>query len=106
MKVRLFRDTNGYTRAETAPFYEALGRFLEEDVQNNVNWIEELLYIINELETGSVTEWEGTGNASTLSLTDQSARITHEFDDSIPPCEISLQELRQILLDWRTLISQ
>ncbi len=85
--------------------YEVAGQFLEDDVQS-LQWTRELRRLIAEFRANSSHEpWDGTGNAWTLYLAPEGARIELAlFDDFEPSLELSLEELDEILAGWERLL--
>ncbi|HLP88839.1 MAG TPA: hypothetical protein VK184_09665 [Nostocaceae cyanobacterium] len=51
-----------------------------------------------------VSEWEETGNAHTLTLMPEKAKIENEFTNEM--CELYLDDLRQSILDWLAFIGE
>jgi hypothetical protein len=82
MHLSLYRDQAGDLRAHCPPPYTLLGHFLESDA------------------AGTLDTWQATGNAHTLVLTADGARIEADWASSTPPCQLSLAELRTALERW------
>ena len=106
VQVQLFRDEYGYPRAEAAAPYQILGWFLEQDIQADSEWARELIKIIEEIQSGTESRWEGTGNVHTLILTPEKAYIESEFAEPQATCEISLDDLKQAVADWLAFLEQ
>lgn len=96
--VRRTRDPYGFLRAETSPPCEPLASFLEQDIQLNERWVEELLEIIRAVDAGEMETWEGTGNAFTLTLTPGSAHLYNEYAPE--ECTLSSADLAAALRGW------
>lgn len=96
-------DGRGLRRSGAPQGFEALGRFLEQDVQSSVEWCDELFSLLTEIEQGALPAWGGTGNAFTLTLTRDAASLQCEFDDA-RHCSLSLAEFRAALQSWRHFI--
>lgn len=43
---------------------------------------------------------QGTGNAHTITIGPDRVRIENVYTNERPPCELSLQQMRAILIDW------
>jgi hypothetical protein len=100
VKIRLFTDERGYPRVDAPSPCEVLGWFIEQDIQSDVNSAMELIEIIDRIQDGTNDYWKGTGNAHTLTLMPKGVHIQSEY--AVPPaeCEVTLQDLRQSLIDW------
>ncbi len=103
-KMKLKIDDNGFPRATFSPPYEVIGWWLEQDIQSDGDEVDELLDIIDSVIEGTRNEWEGTGNAHTLSLKKDRANIVNEFCIPEQSCEILIIELRNILVAWQELL--
>lgn len=104
MEINFYRDNKGYPHAECSSSFEVLSWYLEEDIQSCVTSCNELIEAINNIQNGNDSFWEGTGNAHTLTLTSNSATIVNEFMDNISPCEIPLDELKEVIVKWLNFI--
>lgn len=105
LDVRLYRDRFGYPRADASPPHEVLGWFLEQDVQSDAAWGRELAGIVGDVRAGAREAYTATGNAHTLVLSREAARIETEFSDPPHQCTVSLQELERALLDWSAFVA-
>ncbi len=104
MEIELYQDSDGYPRAKTTPDNKAISWYLEGDVQSNPQWINELIRLIDLVKAGNIPYWQGTGNAFTLILASDKARVESEFATPPITTELSLDELREILTAWLSLI--
>ena len=100
MHLAFYRDQAGEPRASGAPPYELLGHFLESDMQANRTVCQDILRILDCVAAGELQGWQQTGNAHTLALAADGARITAEFDPTARPCHITLAEFRGVLERW------
>jgi hypothetical protein len=105
MTHTLFRDPEGILHAEFPQDMRLLGRYLEADVQGSIELCDAALKAVDEVASGRRKRRELTGNAHTLALTAQKARITPEFSNH-KPLECPLDTLRTVLQEWRELISR
>jgi hypothetical protein len=104
VEARFLRDAHGYPRCEVAPPHEALGGFLEQDVQSGPRGIAELLHTVDGIAAGRQPGVSGTGNAFLLTLSAGGAEIECLWDESMPVCRVSLAEFRQALVGWQRLV--
>lgn len=79
---------------------ELLAQYLESDVQDSPEVTLLLLELLDQIEAGDLENWEGTGNAFTLTLTPEGATIQPEFGSDTEPRRVSLNDLRDALEDW------
>jgi len=100
MKIKLYHDAHDFPRAEVDTPHEVLGWFLEQDVQSSISWCRDLLKLVEHIESGRESPWEGTGNAHTLVLTGKGVRIENEYVDPPQSCELSLPEFKSALKKW------
>jgi len=103
MAHRYYRDENGDPRATTGREQRLLGRFLEADIQGSAGMCDEMLAALDDIAAGRSQRWQMTGNAHTLILSKRRALIHAEFGRS-RDLILSPAELRQALLEWKTLL--
>ena len=74
--------------------------FLESDLQGSVNLCRETLREIDRVVNGERESWQDTGNAYTIIVSAQEARIEAELDDEAEPCRLPLADLREAVAQW------
>ena len=79
---------------------ELLAQYLESDVQDSPEVTLLLLELLDQIASGELESWEGTGNAYTLTLEPEGATIQPEFGEDTEPRRVSLDDLRDALEDW------
>ena len=79
---------------------ELLAQYLASDVQESPEVTLLLLELLDQIESGELEGWEGTGNAYTLTLGPDGATIQPEFGSDAEPRRVSLEDLRDALEDW------
>ena len=77
-----------------------LAQYLASDVQESPEVTLLLLELLDQIASGELESWEGTGNAFTLTLKPEGATIQPEFGTETEPRRVSLDELRDALEDW------
>lgn len=77
-----------------------LAQYLVSDVQESPEVTLLLLELVDQVASGELDRWEGTGNAFTLTLTPEGATIQPEFGSDTEPRHVSLDDLRDALEDW------
>lgn len=103
MPHRFYRDAHGDLRARVEPERRLLARFLEADIQGSPALCDEVLAALAEVADGRRRRWQRTGNAHTVIAGRRNVRIRAEFG-SAPDLLLPLAELRQALVEWRTLL--
>ena len=106
MKIKLYHDVHDFPRAEVETPHKVLGWFLEQDVQSSISWCRELIELIEHIESGRESHWEGTGNAHTLILTGNGVRIENEYVDPPQSCALSLHAFKRAVKEWLKFIQE
>ncbi len=104
---RFYRDERGIPRAELPEGYRVVRRFLEDDMQGSLAETRRLRRLIAEFRAvPSQERWEGTGNAWTLILTPEGARLEFELsEDAEPSLDLSLEEFDELLAGWERMLA-
>jgi len=105
MSLHLYRDDQGEPRARASEAQRLLARFLEGDVQGDAHYAREILAALDQVAHGARPHWQGTGNAHTLTLTPDIARLESDFDDTLEPYSLPLDSLRRAITGWLALIT-
>jgi hypothetical protein len=103
-KLDFYRDEQGYPRTRGAAEDDLLARFLESDIQGSEATASFFLGLLDRVESGELEHWEGTGNAHTLTLTPEGARIEAEWELEPRELELSHSDLREALNGWIALL--
>jgi uncharacterized protein YacL (UPF0231 family) len=104
MKLELYRDSAGDPRARGKGHDRLLAGFLESDLQDSAAAAREILRAVDQVESGREPSWERTGNAYTLTLSPEGARIQDENAEDAKPHALALAELRQAVADWASFL--
>ena len=99
-------DELGYPRAIFDPPNEIIGSFLEEDVQNSPLGCELLLQACDDVLEGRLEEWDDVGNAHRLTIRKDQVIIENEYSNYDPPCSLRVNDFKQLLLSWKSLIME
>ncbi len=105
MSLHLYRDDHGEPRARASEPQRLLARFLEGDIQGDAPYAREILAALDQVAHGARPHWQSTGNAHTLILTPETARLESEFDETLEPCSLRLDSLRRAITGWLALIT-
>jgi uncharacterized protein YacL (UPF0231 family) len=103
--VRYFRDEQGFPRVETGDSHPNIGSFLEQDIQSSTEGCREYMAAAEDVETGRLPKWSGTGNAHTVTIQSDGVSIENVWDESLGVAEVSIPEFKQCLGSWLRLIS-
>ncbi|MDH3603783.1 MAG: YacL family protein [Candidatus Tectomicrobia bacterium] len=106
MHVHGYWDGADDPRARCDPPHEHLAGFLESDLQGSIGLCRETLQAIDRVASGEHATWQETGNAYTLTLSAEEARIEAEFDEQSEMCRLSLAELREAVAQWLAFLEQ
>lgn len=79
---------------------DLLAQYLASDVQESPEVTLLLLELVDQIASGELESWEGTGNAYTLTLEPEGATIQPELGADTEPRRVSLDDLRDALEDW------
>lgn len=79
---------------------DLLAQYLASDVQESPEVTLLLLELLDQIESGELEGWEGTGNAYTLTLAPEGATIQPEFGTDTEPRRVSLDDFRDALENW------
>lgn len=103
--IRCYRDAKGYCRADANDLHRLIPCFLEDDVQGSVATCQELIDIVDAVRSGRLGEWEGTGNAHTVTITPGQVTIRCEFSDEFGIAHIPPAVFRECLEAWMACIT-
>lgn len=98
-------DRAGASSGADAEAGELLARFLESDVQGNLQHARELLHTIDRVEAGRLAAWSETGNAHTLKLSPAGAVLESLYDEAAPDQRLPLAELRRAVAGWQEFLA-
>jgi hypothetical protein len=98
--IRCFRDEDGIPRVDPGDLPRVVATFLEEDVQSSLAYARELLERIEDVASGRLPEWSGTGNAHTITIRPAEVTIENEWTDEPQVAVLSHDALRASLKSW------
>ncbi len=100
MIVKCYIDEHGFRRAEVDSPYEMVGWFFEENVQGSIYHCKLLFSEIEKVKAGVESEFSGTGNAYTITITGDKVLLEDEYSEPLITCEIPLFEFEKALTQW------
>jgi uncharacterized protein YacL (UPF0231 family) len=103
--IRCYRDSNGFCRVDANDVHPLISAYLEQDVQSNEAYCQEMTTLIDEVASGNRDCWSGTGNAHTVTVRPGEVSIKNEYDDSFGNAKISLDVFRKCIDVWKNCIS-
>ena len=104
ISIRFEWDPHGYPRAVVAIPHEMVGEWLESDIQGSEASATEMIAVFDQVRSGQIPTWEGTGNAFHVETDGHSARMSCLWDESQPQCSIPLDDLREAVARWAEFI--
>ncbi len=106
MLVALYLDELGIYRHGSVDGQELLGSFLEEDIQSSIDSCDIVLQLLLDVEQGVREPFELTGNAHAVLMQPGKVSIEHLWlYPPVPPLELTAEQFRQALLEWRNFIA-
>lgn len=105
MKLKFYRDEYSLPRVEVPNSYQALGTFLEGDLQGGFEASKSLLELIEKVQKGRLEKHESTGNAHTLTLSKNGVHIFNEFAIPVSECSLTLNEFYSAVKQWHQFTS-
>ena len=69
MIVKCYTDEHASQRAVVSSPYELVGWYLEQEIEGDINFGKRLLGIIEKVKNRAESEYSGTGNAHTITIT-------------------------------------
>ena len=105
MLIQCYRDKFGFPRVDTLGKHQNIGAFFEGDIQSSIRDCEEMLEIIQSVAQGKRSEWCGIGNAQTVTIRPDLVTIECIWDEALGIAELSLDDFKECLNEWRAFIS-
>ena len=97
-----YLDENDVHRAKATTGMELLASFLEEDIQSSIEGCNIALRYVSDVEEGLRQPFDATGNAHNVFIQPNHVQIEHLWlDPPVPPLELTVNQFRQAILDWR-----
>lgn len=101
--MKYYIDEHGYSCAEVETENHLIAWFLKDDIQGSLNSVNEYLELCESVKNGDLPEWEGTGNAHTVTIKADGVEIFNEYTEeslTIP----TIEEFKGYLEKWKELI--
>ncbi|WP_437215964.1 hypothetical protein [Pectobacterium sp. LFLA-215] len=101
--MKYYFAADGYPALEINYDLHVISDFLQGDVQSSLYGVNEYISACDDVLSGKVTVWEGTGNAHTVTIKTSGVNICNEYSEE----EInisSVDEFRKYLEGWKDLL--
>ncbi|MCC8376555.1 hypothetical protein CKY10_03855 [Photorhabdus sp. HUG-39] len=101
--MRFFIDKDGYPEVDLGYEYHVLADFLSGDIQGSLRGVNEYLDLCESVKNGELLQWEGTGNAHTVTIKLDSVEIFNEYTEESLTIS-TIEEFRSYLERWKELL--
>ena len=101
--MRFFFDEQGYPSLDVDYDYHVLADFLSGDVQRSLFGVNEYITACNNVSSGTMAIWSGTGNAHTVTIKKDSVNIFNEYSEEDLYIS-SIAEFKSYLEMWKQLL--
>ena len=102
--MEFFVDKDNCCVKNTAnPDEQVIGDFFEGDIQGCDYTVNLFIDVINQIKNNEIENWQGTGNAHTISITKDKINIFNEFTEM----EVTIYDFEyflSLLYQWKKLI--
>lgn len=96
-------DEQGYPFLDIDYEYHVLADFLSGDVQSSLFGVNEYIIACNNVSSGLIGTWSGTGNAHTVTIKKDSVNIFNEYSEEELDIN-SIEKFKNYLESWRELL--
>ena len=103
--IKYYYDKDGDARARDE-LHPLLGAFLEQDVQNSPENCAFFLQAVDGVARGETAEWEGSGNAFTVTIKRDGVIIASLWDESLALDRLELTGFASSLRGWLEFITK
>ena len=96
-------DEQGHPLLDIDYKYHVLADFLSGDIQRSLFSVNEYMHACNDVDTGKIPKWEGTGNAHTVTIKKDGVNIFNEYSEEELDIN-SIEEFKSYLEQWKQLL--
>jgi hypothetical protein len=100
MRYCIFRDERGHWKADSSKLPPIICTAFEDDIQGSSHFCHQVLNAIHETESNPEREFSFGGNAHSIDVSATGVRFTNEYDESIKPLTLPLQEAKTLFHEW------
>ncbi|HEK0623175.1 hypothetical protein A0O00_03755 [Proteus mirabilis] len=101
--MSFFIDKDGYPEVDLGYEYHVLADFLSGDVQGSLYSVNEYLELCEAVKNDELPEWEGTGNAHTVTIKPDGVEIFNEYTEESVTIS-TIEEFKGYLEKWKELL--
>uniref|UniRef100_UPI0036DF1CBA hypothetical protein n=1 Tax=Photorhabdus sp. RM322S TaxID=3342825 RepID=UPI0036DF1CBA len=101
--MKYYIDERGHCRAKAETENHLIISFLEFDVQSSLYGTNEYISLCESVSNGELPQWEGTGNAHTITIKPDGVEIFNEYTEESLKIT-SIEEFKGYLEQWKALI--
>ncbi|WFQ80401.1 hypothetical protein PXH59_04400 [Xenorhabdus sp. SF857] len=101
--MRFFIDKDGYPGVDIEYDRHVLADFLSGDIQGSMYSVDELIDLCKSVKSGEIPQWEGTGNAHTVTIKPDGVEIFNEYTEEILIIS-TIEEFKGYLEKWKELL--
>jgi hypothetical protein len=98
--IRCFRDEDGVPRVDAGDLPHVVATFLEQDVQGSLAYSRELLALLEDVASGRLPAWRGTGNAHTVTIEPSGVTIENEWSEPGETASVSFEAFGDAVRAW------
>ncbi|CAQ83261.1 MULTISPECIES: hypothetical protein [Photorhabdus] len=101
--MRFFIGKDGYLEVDIEYERHVLADFLSGDVQGSLRGVNEYISLCESVNNSELPQWEGTGNAHTVTIKPDGVEIFNEYTEESLKIT-SIEEFKGYLEQWKALI--
>ncbi|CED56790.1 putative uncharacterized protein [Aliivibrio wodanis] len=101
--MKFIFDEQGYPFLDVEYEYHVLADFLLGDVQSSLYGVNEYLSTCDDVTSGKIEMWSGTGNAHTVTIRKNGVNIFNEYTEEELDIN-SIDEFKNYLENWKQLL--
>ncbi len=101
--MKYYIDEHGYSCAEVETEHHLIAWFLKDDVQGSLYSVNEYLELCEAVKNDELPEWEGTGNAHTVTIKPDGVEIFNEYTEESVTIS-TIEEFKGYLEKWKELL--
>lgn len=103
--MEFYLDNDNYCCVKNIsnPNEQIIGDYLEGDIQGSDYHVNLIINTIHQIQNGEIENWQGTGNAHTISISKDKINIFNEFTE-MDVTIYDTQYFLSLLYQWKKLI--
>lgn len=101
--MKFLFDEQGYPFLDIDYEYHVLADFLTGDIQSSLSGVNEYITACDNVDSGIIETWSGTGNAHTVTIKKDGVNIFNEYSEEELDIN-SIEKFKNHLENWRQLL--